>query len=148
MKKHSTKFTLLMVTLTVTLLLGGCSSDSNEKRLTALEAEVAALKAQNMKQAAAFKKELGQIRKNLDGIHDILALDKVRPKTQDSASSMQKEKDQLDDELDVKAKNFVSENLDRLLGITKKLLDQMENEIDEHMKKNASEAPKAKDETI
>lgn len=136
---HGVLGLLLILALAVT----GCTSDkpssmssSDKERLTALEQEVSSLKAEASAREDAFKKELSLIRKSLDSIHSLLEIEKERPKAETAPKG-----DQLDDEINNKAKSFVSENLDRLLSITKKLLDKMEKEIDEQMPKE-NPAPK------
>lgn len=151
MKHIAMKHTVFIILALLLLSVGGCASGSqvDSDRLAALEAEVAALRARVVAQESAFKEELGQIRKNLEGIHELVELDKARSGAEESPrSEAEAKKDALDDDLDIKAKSFVNENLDRLLDITKKLLDKMESEIDEQMKKNETEAPADKGETI
>ena len=152
MKKHVMKHTVLLLLALSLFALGGCTSEpqgADSGRLAALEAEVAALKAKSVAQEAAFRQELAQIRKNLEGIRSLIALDKERAKVDDTATpEVEAQKDKLQDDMDIKAKTFVNENLDRLLDITKKLLDKMETEIDEQMKKTAPPAPQPKGETI
>lgn len=136
---------VLSALLLFILFVAGCAAQPDQAdsgRLAALEAEVAALKAANAEQNAMFRQELAQIRKNLEGIRQLIELDKVRPKASAAdESDAEAKKDALRDDLDIKAKSFVSENLDRLMDITKKLLDKMETEIDEHMQKTEPEAP-------
>jgi len=123
--------------------LSACSSGDSgtSDRLAALEAEVKALKLEAQVREKSFREELTQIRKNLEGIQDILKVDKGRA---DALVKPEADVDPLDEELDTKAKSFVNENLDRLLEITKKLLDKMEQELDEQMKKQETpETPEA-----
>lgn len=135
----------LLISLALLALLGlaGCSQEAPESRLTALEAEVRALKKEATARDKALREELARIRMNLDGIHSILeveegraALDKAKPEagdTADESGQSGESGDKLDEEIDTKAKNFVNENLDRLLGLTKKLIDMMESELDKRM---------------
>lgn len=152
MKQLAKKQLVLPLILLITLLAGGCAGETQQAdsgRLDALEAEVQALKAESAAREAMVRQELAQIRKNLDGIRKLIELDKARPGTSGTAQSdAEAKKDALDDDLDIKAKSFVSENLDRLLDITKKLLDKMESEIDEQMKKTEPDAPAAEGKTI
>ncbi len=127
------------------LSLGACSSDPpsgngpDSERLSALESQVKALRADAQSREARFKDELTQIRKNLEGIRGLIQVEKGRAEALDSPQP--DSGDALDQEIDKKAKSFVSENLDRLLDITKKLLDKMEQELDKT-------APKPKGEEI
>ncbi|MBI9078560.1 MAG: hypothetical protein JEY79_02310 [Pseudodesulfovibrio sp.] len=129
------------------LLLGlfACSSGDEVPldRLAALETEVKVLKQEAQVRETAFRDELAQIRKNLEGIQDILKVEKGRSGVLDKPEGVEPEADgdSLDSALDFKAKSFVSENLDRLLEITKKLLDKMEQELDEQMKKEETPKP-------
>lgn len=141
MKKTIITHCVLGTLLTLTLALVGCQSQTAENmadRLAGLEAEVHALQVQSSARDAAVKEELATIRKNLEGIRSLIEVEKSRAKALDTPkaqSKSERERDKLDEELDIKAKNFVSENLDRLLDLTSKLLDKMEKEIDEQMKK-------------
>lgn len=135
MKKNLLKSFVLALASLVLLSLAACGGEPvDEARFAALEAEVKALKADAQAREARFRDELTQIRKNLEGIQGLIQMDKgadalAAPKT-DSAED-------LDAEIDKKAKSFVSENLDRLLDITKKLLDKMEQELDKTMEQPA-----------
>lgn len=122
-------------------LLAGCSSESPEtsERLDALESEVKALKAEAGTREKALREELAQIRVNLDGIQSMLEVEKGRAEAPEkSEAAPEAEEGDLDSQIDTKAKTFVKENLDRLLAITKKLLDKMESELD---KATEEEAP-------
>ncbi|QJB56214.1 hypothetical protein [Pseudodesulfovibrio sp. zrk46] len=123
--------------LALCLALTGCGQDSpsglsaqDKERLTALENEVSTLKADAAAREQAFKEEFAQIRENLDAIRALIKLDKERAQAVPKVDG-----DKLDEEIDTKAKSFVSENLDRLLSITKKLLDKMEKELDKQIEK-------------
>ena len=133
------KITLVILGL---MLLGivACSGAESgvSDRLAALEAEVKALKLEAQIREKSFRGELTQIRKNLEGIKDLLKVEQGRAEALDKPEAKE---DTPDNELDTKAKSFVSENLDRLLEITKKLLDKMEQELDEQLKK--TETPQA-----
>jgi len=138
-------------TLFLGLLLGallaaaGCSQgpSDTDKRLGALEAEVKSLRDEAAAREKAMREEMAMVRTNLASIRDLLELDKggaVPPVKSEAAkpesvkpgdeAKADAESDALDRELDVKAKSFVKESLDRLLVITRKLLDKMERELD------------------
>lgn len=126
--------------LLIALVLGACSSGSpSDERLAALEAEVAELKAQARAGEKRFMEELAQIRTNLEAIRGLVEVEQRRAEAMDAPSAEGESGDALDKDIDTKAKSFVSENLDRLLAITKKLLDKMEQELDERMKEPAPE---------
>ena len=139
---------LVLVALTMSLfLLAACASEpaketpaTDSGRLAALEAEVKTLKLEAQAREDLFKEELARIGKNLDAIRDLIAMDKSRAQALEdpkppTTEGPKTEADTLDEELDTKAKSFVSENLDRLLSITKKLLDKMEKELDKQTEK-------------
>ncbi len=135
---------LLVLVLAAACLLAGCSSDSSgtADRLIALEAEVQALKTEARAREKAFREELAMIRVNLDGIQSLLEVEKGRAEALDKPKDITKgDTGDLDEQIDTKAKTFVKENLDRLLAITKKLLDKMERELDERTKEQPP-APK------
>jgi len=150
MKERVMKKIVLVVLGLMLFGLFACSSgdDVALDRLAALETEVKALKLEAQVREKAFRDELAQIRKNLEGIQDILKVEKGRAGVMDKPEVVDPEADEdsLDRELDFKAKSFVSENLDRLLEITKKLLDKMERELDEQMKKEETPIPPEGDE--
>lgn len=128
---------LLVLVLAGACLLAGCSSDSSgmADRVTVLEAEVQALKAEARVREKAFREELAMIRVNLDGIQSLLEVEKGRAEALAKPEDLPKgDTGDLDEQIDTKAKTFVKENLDRLLAITKKLLDKMERELDEQTK--------------
>lgn len=116
----------------------GCSG-SDENRLSALEAEVAALKERD----TVYREELAQVRENLEAIQDLLKIDKGRSELKESPSP---DSPPSDEDLDAKAKSFVDKNLDRLLELTKKLLDKMEKELDEQLEKTTEPTPPQGDE--
>lgn len=124
------------------LTLCACSSDEsvNADRLNALEAEVKILKQEARTSEKLFREELAQIRLNLEGIQGMLTVEKGRAALQDESAD-EAESDTQKRELDAKAKDFVSENLDRLLAITKKLLDKMERELDKQMNEDEPSLP-------
>jgi len=137
MNKTHIKYPVLAALILFCFAIAACAQDatkapsSDPERLTALETEVKALKLEATAREAAFKKELGLIRKNLEGIRALMEVEKGRADALDSPKEEpQTEGDKLDDALNNKAKSFVNENLDRLLEITKKLLDKMEQELD------------------
>ena len=99
----------------------------------------AALKEHN----AVSREELAQVRKNLEAIQDLLKLDQGRARLGEGEES---ETPPSGDDLDSKAKDFVEKNLDRLLELTKKLLDKMERELDEQFDKMKKPDPPHGDE--
>lgn len=146
MKKNVLKSMAMVFLLLALFLLPACSSGSGDnERLTALEAEVKSLKAEAQAREAHFKKELTQIRKNLEGIRGLIEIEQGRSGSLSTPQADADSGNKLDQEIDEKAKSFVSENLDRLLDITKKLLDKMEQELDKQM---VEPAPKPKGEEI
>lgn len=136
--------TITAAILCLLVLLGayGCQ-ESESDRLSALEAEVSALKAESQAREDALREELAMVRKNLEGIKALLEIDEGRAKIQEGTESGKAPSDK---ELDEKAKSFVSENLDRLLTLTKKLLDKMEKELDEQLEGMNKPAPPQGDE--
>ena len=117
----------------VLLAAFGCTAP-DEERLSAMEADIAALKERD----AAGREELAAIRKNLEAIQDLLKIDRDRAGlTKKTAPEGESE----DEALDSKAKAFVDKNLDRLIEVTKKLLDKMEKELDEQLEKMKDPAP-------
>ncbi len=144
-----------MCALGVFLFLFGCAPDDGvpaaegtgssassgapeSDRVRALEARVEALKAEVRSRDEALRGELEAIRKSLDEVRDLLRNPakpgdpaEGAPRAHGQEQDSQREQDRLDDELDTKAKTFVNESLDRLLEITKKLLDRMSGELDE-----------------
>lgn len=139
--KTITTFTVTSVLLATVLLFGaGCSSETpgmtkaESDRMAALEAEVKALRLEAHAREAALKEELASLHKSLSTIHDLIDMDQKRA---DAMKQPETKGDKLDQELDQKAKSFVNENLEKLMDITKKLLDKMEKEIDEQMTKKA-----------
>lgn len=131
------------------VLMVGCAEDTpssipaspDSDRLAALEAEIAGLKAEARARENALKRELALIRSNLDHITEML---KVREQAEALPPSTPGET--VDEAIEDAKKSF-RKNVDRLADVTKKLLDKMEKEIDEHMKKLAPE-PKPKGEEI
>jgi len=130
--------------LALALAVTGCTGDNSSSmstaekdRLTALEKQVASLQAEASAREAAFKEELSLIRKNLESIRELMEIEEESGKAKAAPKNF-------DEEIDAKAKSFVSENLDRLLSLTKKLLDKMEKELDDQMKKDIP-APKGDD---
>ncbi len=139
---------LLAVAVLTCALLAGCSSGGpsgdTSDRLASLEAGVEKLKAETKVRDDALREELALVRKNLESIRSLLEAGQggtpVKPKA-GSGSAPELEGDALDEAIDTKAKTFVKENLDRLLAITKKLLDKMELELDRQMEKDTQSAP-------
>ncbi|WP_319469444.1 hypothetical protein [uncultured Pseudodesulfovibrio sp.] len=147
MKKITIQCILAVAVLTCMLLAGcssGGSSGDTSDRLAALEAGVEKLKAETKVRDDALREELALVRKNLESIRSLLEAGQggtaVKPEA-GSGSSPELEGDALDEAIDTKAKTFVKENLDRLLAITKKLLDKMELELDRQMEKDTQPAP-------
>ncbi|MEZ7198360.1 hypothetical protein [Pseudodesulfovibrio karagichevae] len=125
------------------LALFACSGQGPEaKRLEALEAEVKALRQEAGEREKAFQEELAQVRKNLEDIRSLLENGAGR----DTAGGAAESGAPTDKELDDKAKSFVGENLDRLMELTRKLLDKMESELDD--KPQATEEPPVKGDQI
>jgi len=126
------------------LALVACNGPGPEaKRLDALEAEVKALRQEAGEREKAFRAELVQVRKNLESIRSMLEKETGSGKAGGAAGSGTAPTDK---ELDDKAKSFVGENLDRLMELTRKLLDKMESELDR--KPQATEEPPAKGDQI
>ncbi|MDD3311295.1 hypothetical protein [Pseudodesulfovibrio sp.] len=157
MQRKSPRTLVAGVLLAAALLAAGCSqapSDA-EKRLAALEAEVKALRDEARTREKAMREEMAMVRTNLASIRTILELDRGRaaapdkpgdtPKPDTASPDASGPSDELDRELDAKAKGFVKENLDRLLVITRKLLDKMERELD---KQEETAPPKPKGDEI
>ncbi len=128
------KKTILVVLGLMVFGLVACSGGNNgtSDRLTALEAEVKALKLEAQVREKSFRGELVLIRKSLDGIQDLLKVDQGRAEALETPEAKGEDSDS---DLNSKAKAFVDENLDRLLDLTKKLLDKMEQEFDAQMNK-------------
>lgn len=122
-------------------------SQEASDRLAALEAEITALKLEAQARDKAMLEDLNAIRKNLDGIRTLIEVEKKRAKAMDTPPAKPETEDEkLDDEINKKAKTFVNENLERLLDLTRKLLDKVEKEMDEHMKeKTPTPAPQGKE---
>lgn len=139
--KKRTSLTMIVVLM---LLLGltACKGDDESKRLAALEAEVAALKSELAARNDDFKAELVRIRKNLEGIESLLKIEKNRVGIKEGEQSGESSSDE---ELDAKAKSFVNENLDRLMDLTRQMLDSMEKELDEQMDKLNTPTPQQGD---
>jgi hypothetical protein len=126
------------------LALFACSGSGPEaKRLDALEAQVKALRQEAGERDKAFRAELAQVRKNLESIRSMLEKEVGSDKAGGEADSGAAPTDK---ELDDKAKSFVGENLDRLMELTRKLLDKMESELDQ--KDQATEEPPVKGDQI
>jgi hypothetical protein len=111
--------------------------------MRALETEVESLRQEMRARDEALRDELAVIRRNIDGVRDALAAlgadsspapsPSAKPAAPDAPATpdaAEAERDALDNELDVKAKTFVKESMDRLLEITKKLLDRMDQELE------------------
>jgi len=153
MQRKSIHAILAGLLLAALLAAAGCSQapPDADKRLSALEAEVKSLRDEAGAREKALREEMAKVSTNLASIRAILELDKGRSaavpeqsgdaaRPDDSAAS-----DELDRELDAKAKGFVKESLDRLLVITRKLLDKMERELD---KQEETTPPKPKGDEI
>ena len=135
--KKNISVVLLLMTL---LIVPACSGEAPDaQRLTALEAEVKALKQETEVRDKVVREELALVRRNLENIRALLEIDRdtitpgpgVPPESPSSG----------DQDLDKKAKTFVDENLNRLMEMTRKLLDKMEKELDEHLKKTEPAPP-------
>lgn len=108
--------------------------------MRALETEVESLRQEMRARDEALRDELAVIRRNIDGVRDALAAlgadsspapsPSAKPAAPATPDAAEAERDALDNELDVKAKTFVKESMDRLLEITKKLLDRMDQELE------------------
>ncbi|MFH1914770.1 MAG: hypothetical protein ABIK45_10905 [Pseudomonadota bacterium] len=143
-----------LVGLVLLLGLAACGPaprdrDVDNDRVSALEAEVAAFKEEMRARDEALRDELSLLRRGIDAVREALRAgvalpdestapaspdsvpdhrpDATRP---DTAPSGDEAREALDDELDIKARTFVKETLDRLLGITKKILDRMDSELE------------------
>ncbi|WP_285906749.1 hypothetical protein [Pseudodesulfovibrio pelocollis] len=109
--------------------------DFDGDRVSALEAEVAALREEMRARDEALRDELSLVRRSIDAVREALMAGAApldggtAPASPDSPSG-DAAREALDDELDIKARTFVKESLDRLLGITKKILDRMDRELD------------------
>ncbi|WP_316899107.1 hypothetical protein [Pseudodesulfovibrio indicus] len=136
----------LTAALAVLLLaLCGCNppapeeNRTNEARIDALEAEVQALRRDETARDKRFSDELARVRESLESIRALLEIDRARTGDGDAPGKSGADKPgpgepPSDEELDAKAKTFVGENLDRLLDLTRKLLDRMESELDDKLK--------------
>ncbi|OIQ49596.1 hypothetical protein BerOc1_01521 [Pseudodesulfovibrio hydrargyri] len=125
------------------LALFACGGPSPEaERIDALEAEVKALRQEAGERDQAFRAELAQVRENLEHIRSMLEKGAVP----DGAAGDADSGAPTDKELDDKAKSFVGENLDRLMELTRKLLDKMESELDD--KPQSTEEPPVKGDQI
>ncbi|QGY39742.1 hypothetical protein GM415_06285 [Pseudodesulfovibrio cashew] len=137
MKKHIIATVVLVCALAAGLLLAGCPSEpspeAREKRLAAMEAELAALKDEAKARDVEIKKELGLLRENLDSIRDILSVEQQRSELMDQNRTMGQSLDELND----KAKTLARESMDRLMELTKELLDKLEKKMDEQTTKPA-----------
>jgi hypothetical protein len=133
----------------------GCAPESGqgqEDRVSALETEMASLRQELRARDGALRDELALFRTELTGLREALRAARpeaapdgagaVASKQEAAPSDPTREKlDRMDDELDVKAKTFVSESLDRLLDITKKILDRMDRELEHQNKTNETGEP-------
>lgn len=156
----STMKTTTISRMTATLLIllafaiAGCAEDTPSSipassaykdKIAALEAEIASIKEQAMAREEAMKQELAALRANFDHIQGLLQAEKERTQTQPPVTPEDGQPgSQPDENIEEKAKQFFNENLDKLVDGTKKLLDQMEKEIDEQMKK-LTPAPKGEE---
>ncbi|MUM77267.1 hypothetical protein GKC30_06450 [Pseudodesulfovibrio sp. F-1] len=116
--------------------------DGDSDRVSALEAEVAALREEMRARDEALRDELSLVRRGIDAVREALEAN-AAPRPGAATSDAAAREDQ-DDELDIKARTFVNESLDRLLGITKKLLDRMDSELDKR-DEQPSDGPQAPD---
>nr|WP_321259674.1 hypothetical protein [uncultured Pseudodesulfovibrio sp.] len=135
MKKSIVSTTLLCFMFA----LFACSGPvADSERLAAVEVELKALKLKAEARDKAIKEELALVRKNLENIQALLEIDESRDAvTEDKESSSPS----IEQELDEKAKSFVNENLARLMELTRKLLDNMEQELDERFNEKEQTPP-------
>lgn len=130
MQHISTTLLVTTVCLAVLLLAGGCSQepDAVQGRLQAIEAELAVIKAAGEEREAQLRHELSMINKNLETMRALIELDMQR--AEEGTASDDSVKDDAET-LEGRTRTFVNENLDRLMDLTKKLIEKMEKEIDE-----------------
>jgi len=135
---------LAAAALAILLGLSACGPaprerDGDSDRVSALEAEVAALREEMRARDEALRDELSLVRRGIDAVREALradaALGKAVPGSApapgpDAATGGDEAREALDDELDIKARTFVKESLDRLLGITRKILDRLDSELE------------------
>lgn len=129
-----------LAALALALALFACTGPGPDAdRVDALEAEVKTLKQEAAARDKAVREELARVRGNLEDIRSLLESGK------DGGEAL-REPVPSDEELDAKAKGFVGENLDRLMDLTRKLLDRMESELDDNTPPAAGEPPVKGDE--
>jgi Skp family chaperone for outer membrane proteins len=119
------------VTLALLLTVGGCVSEpspphADTRRIEALEKEVNALRNEAASRDEALRKELSLIRESLDTMSALV-------KQHKAPAAAKKDDEKLEEAIDTKAKTFVNDSLDRLLDITRKLLDKMNKELNDSM---------------
>lgn len=133
--KKSIATTVLLCVLLVLFACSGPAADS--ERLAAVEVELKALKLKSEARDKAIREELASVRKNLENIQALLEIDKSCGAITEEESSSPT----IEQELDEKAKSFVNENLARLMELTRKLLDNMEQELDERFNEKTQTPP-------
>lgn len=107
-----------IVTVLLTLcLLAACSAGTGdpglEKRVGALEKRVEALQQSQAADTALVKKELAEIRANLSLVLETLAADK----------------DASGEHLEGKAKQLAKESMEKLLKLSRDILDRLEEKL-------------------
>ncbi|EGB15052.1 hypothetical protein DND132_1846 [Pseudodesulfovibrio mercurii] len=118
-----------LAALALVLALFACSGPGPDaERVDRLEAQVKSLEQEAAARDKALREELARVRGNLEDIRALLEADKDRSGDGGDAGSGAAPSDE---ELDAKAKSFVGENLDRLMELTRKLLDKMESQLDD-----------------
>lgn len=126
------------------LALFACSGPGPDAdRVDALEAEVNALKRESAARDKALREELARVSENIEDIRALLATGRGGD---EAAREPEPGAPPSDEDLDAKAKSFVGENLDRLMELTRKLLDKMESELDDNTPPDAGEPPAKGDE--
>ncbi|WP_319541636.1 hypothetical protein [uncultured Pseudodesulfovibrio sp.] len=134
--KKSLSAVVLLCTLFVLFACSDPAADS--ERITALEAEVRALRLKSEAWEKTVKKELALVRKNLESIQTLLENGTSR---ESDPGDNELSAPSAEQELDEKAKSFVNENLARLMELTRKLLDNMEQELDERLNETKQTPP-------
>lgn len=134
--KKSISIAVLLCILFVLFACSGPAADS--ERLAAVEVELKALKLKFEARDTTIREELALVRKNLENIQALLEIDKSRDAVSEDEESSSPS---LEQELDEKAKSFVNENLARLMELTRKLLDNMEQELDERFNEKTQTPP-------
>ena len=137
MKAITFPASVMAIVLAVTLL-AGCPSqsvdvDALQERITALESSLETLRQEGKARDQELKEELSLLRTNLDAIRELMQLEQERPGQLGQNGTTDESPGGLDD----KAKSFVEKNLNRLMDLTRKLLDKMEKELDKQLEQPA-----------